>query len=61
MKRGLHGEITLRDPVCGIPSASGLRFLSAVCAAVPVRLIKRDPLVIFEKLVSIIEENRVAI
>lgn len=41
-----------------IADATGLRVLAAVSAAVPVRLMKRDLLFILEKLVSLMEENR---
>jgi len=40
-------------------SATGLRVLAVVSAAVPVRLMKRDLLFILEKLVSVMDENRV--
>ena len=42
-----------------IANATGLRVLAAVSAAVPVRLMKRDLLFILEKLVSVMDENRV--
>ena len=42
-----------------IANTTGLRVLAAVGAAVPVRLLKRDLLFILEKLVSIMDENRV--
>ena len=42
-----------------IANTTGLRVLSAVSAAVPVRLLKRDLLFILERLVSIMDENRV--
>jgi ParB family chromosome partitioning protein len=42
-----------------IANATGLRVLAAVSAAVPVRLLKRDLLFILEKLVSVMDENRV--
>ena len=42
-----------------IANTTGLRFLAAVSAAVPVRLMKRDLLFILEKLVSVMDENRV--
>jgi len=42
-----------------IANTTGLRVLAAVSAAVPVRLLKRDLLFILEKLVSIMDENRV--
>ena len=41
-----------------IANATGLRVLSAVGAAVPVRLMKRDLLFVIEKLVSLMEEQR---
>src|SRR5581483_3283804 len=44
-----------------IANATGLRVLSAVGAAVPVRLMKRDLLFILEKLTSLMDENRLAI
>jgi len=42
-----------------IANTSGLRVLAAVSAAVAVRLMKRDLLFILEKLVSVMDENRV--
>jgi ParB family chromosome partitioning protein len=42
-----------------IANATGLRVLTAVSAAVPVRLMKRDLLFILEKLVSLMDERRV--
>ena len=42
-----------------VANATGLRVLSAVRAAVPVRLMKRDLLFILEKLVSVMDESRV--
>ncbi|MCU1324222.1 MAG: parB-like partition protein [Acidobacteriaceae bacterium] len=42
-----------------IANTTGLRVLSAVSAAVPVRLMKRDLLFILEKLVGVMDENRV--
>ncbi len=42
-----------------IANATGLRVLAAVSAAVPVRLLKRDLLFILERLVSVMDENRV--
>jgi ParB family chromosome partitioning protein len=42
-----------------IASATGLRVLAAVSAAVPVRLMKRDLLFVLEKLVSLMDERRV--
>ena len=43
-----------------IANATGLRVLSAVSAAVPVRLMKRDLLFVLEKLTSLMDENRLA-
>jgi ParB family chromosome partitioning protein len=42
-----------------IANATGLRVLTAIGSAVPVRLMKRDLLFILEKLVSVMDENRV--
>jgi ParB family chromosome partitioning protein len=42
-----------------IANTTGLRVLAAVSAAVPVRLMKRDLLFVIEKLVSVMDENRV--
>ncbi len=42
-----------------IANTTGLRVLSAVSATVSVRLMKRDLLFILEKLVSVMDENRV--
>jgi ParB family chromosome partitioning protein len=42
-----------------IANATGLRVLDAIGSAVPVRLLKRDLLFILEKLVSVMDENRV--
>jgi ParB family chromosome partitioning protein len=42
-----------------IANTTGLRVLAAIGSAVPVRLLKRDLLFIVEKLVGIMEENRV--
>jgi ParB family chromosome partitioning protein len=42
-----------------IANATGLRVLAAIGGAVPVRLMKRDLLFILEKLVSIMDENRI--
>jgi ParB family chromosome partitioning protein len=42
-----------------IANTTGLRVLAAVSAAVPVRLMKRDLLFIIEKLISVMDENRV--
>jgi ParB family chromosome partitioning protein len=43
-----------------IANATGLRVLSAVGAAVPVRLMKRDLLFVLEKLTTLMDENRLA-
>ena len=43
-----------------IANATGLRIWSAVGAAVPVRLMKRDLFFILEKLTSLMDENRLA-
>jgi len=42
-----------------IASATGLRVLAAIGAAVPVRLLKRDLSFVLEKLVSILDESRI--
>jgi ParB family chromosome partitioning protein len=42
-----------------IANATGLRVLAAIGSAVPVRLLKRDLLLILEKLISIMDQNRV--
>ncbi len=42
-----------------IANTTGLRVLAAVSAAVPVRLMKRDLLFILEKLISVMDQNRV--
>ncbi len=42
-----------------IANTTGLRVLAAVSAAVPVRLLKRDLLFVIEKLVSVMDENRI--
>jgi ParB family chromosome partitioning protein len=42
-----------------IANTTSLRVLASVSAAVPVRLLKRDLLFILEKLVSVMDENRV--
>jgi ParB family transcriptional regulator, chromosome partitioning protein len=42
-----------------IANTTGLRVLADVSAAVPVRLLKRDLIFILEKLVSVMDENRV--
>jgi ParB family chromosome partitioning protein len=44
-----------------IANATGLRVLSAIGAAVPVRLMKRDLLFVAERLVNLLDENRAAI
>ncbi len=52
-------ENRLREEV--IANATGQRVLSAISAAVPVRLMKRDLLFIAERMVSLLDENRAAI
>jgi ParB family chromosome partitioning protein len=42
-----------------LANTTGIRVLAAIAAAVPVRLMKRDLLFIVEKLVSVMDENRV--
>ena len=42
-----------------IANATGLRILAAVSAAVPVRLLKRDLFFVLERLVSLLDENRI--
>lgn len=44
-----------------IANATGLRVLAAIGEAVPVRLMKRDLLFLVEKLVGLLEENRVEV
>jgi ParB family chromosome partitioning protein len=44
-----------------IANATGLRVLSAIGAAVPVRLMKRDLLFVTERMVNLLDENRAAI
>jgi ParB family chromosome partitioning protein len=44
-----------------IANATGLRVLSAIGAAVPVRLMKRDLLFVAERMVNLLDENRAAI
>jgi ParB family chromosome partitioning protein len=44
-----------------IANATGLRVLAAIGAAVPVRLAKRDLLFVSERMVNLLDENRVAI
>jgi ParB family transcriptional regulator, chromosome partitioning protein len=44
-----------------VTNATGLRVLSAIGAAVPVRLMKRDLLFVAERLASLLDENRTAI
>jgi ParB family chromosome partitioning protein len=44
-----------------IANATGLRVLSAISAAVPVRLMKRDLLFLAERMVNFLDENRAAI
>ncbi len=42
-----------------IANTTGLRVLAAIGSAVPVRLLKRDLLFILERLVAVMEENRI--
>jgi len=42
-----------------IANATGLRALAAIGAAVPVRLLKRDLLFVIDRLVSVLDENRI--
>jgi ParB family transcriptional regulator, chromosome partitioning protein len=44
-----------------ISDATGIRILSAIGSAVPVRLMKRDLLFVVERLVAMLDENRLAI
>jgi len=44
-----------------IANATGLRVISAISAAVPVRLMKRDLLFLAERMVNLLDENRAAI
>ena len=44
-----------------IANATGIRTLGAITAAVPVRLMKRDLLFLAEQLVSLLDENRLAV
>ena len=44
-----------------IANATALRVLSAISAAVPVRLMKRDLLFVVERMVNLLDENRAAI
>jgi ParB family chromosome partitioning protein len=44
-----------------IANATGLRVLSAISAAVPVRLMKRDLLFVAERMVNLLDENRAEI
>jgi ParB family chromosome partitioning protein len=44
-----------------IANATGLRVLSAISNAVPVRLMKRDLLFVAERMVNLLDENRTAI
>jgi ParB family chromosome partitioning protein len=54
-------ELEKRRREEAIANATGLRVLSAIGAAVPVRLVKRDLLFVAERMVSLLDENRVAI
>jgi ParB family chromosome partitioning protein len=42
-----------------LANTTGLRVLSAIVSAVPVRLLKRDLLFIAERLLSLMDENRI--
>jgi len=42
-----------------IANTTGLRVLSAIGSTVPVRLLKRDLLFITERLLSLVDENRI--
>jgi ParB family chromosome partitioning protein len=42
-----------------IANATGMRVLAAVAAAVPVRLLKRDLFFVLERLISVLDENRI--
>ena len=42
-----------------IDNATGIRVLSAIAAAVPVRLLKRDLIFVLEKLVTVLDEPRI--
>ncbi len=44
-----------------IANTTGIRVLSAIVAAVPVRLMKRDLLFVAERLASLLEENRLSV
>jgi ParB family chromosome partitioning protein len=44
-----------------IANATGMRVLSAIAAAVPVRLTKRDLLFVAERIANLLDENRVSI
>lgn len=44
-----------------IANATGMRVLSAIAAAVPVRLTKRDLLFVAERLAGLLDENRLAV
>lgn len=44
-----------------IASATGIHVLTAIAAAVPVRLMKRDLLFVAERLASLLDENRLAV
>jgi ParB family chromosome partitioning protein len=55
------GEQEKRRREEAIANTTGLRVLSAIGAAVPVRLMKRDLLFIAERLANLLDENRAAI
>ena len=57
----LKAEHEKRRKEEAIANAAGLRVLSAIGAAVPVRLMKRDLLFIAERLANLLDENRLAI
>jgi ParB family transcriptional regulator, chromosome partitioning protein len=50
-------EVQRRDQATA--NATGLRVLSAIAAAVPVRLLKRDLIFVLEKLVGVLDEPRI--
>jgi ParB family transcriptional regulator, chromosome partitioning protein len=57
MKWKAEQEKQRRDQA--IANATGLRVLSAIATAVPVRLLKRDLLFVVEKLIAVLEESRI--
>ena len=50
-------EMQRRDQA--IANATGLRVRSAIAAAVPVRLLKRDLIFVLEKLIGVLDESRI--